>query len=296
MIRSMTGFGEASASRDGVHYVVELRSLNNKYFKASIRLPEHLQVLEAELESSLKRRINRGTITLVASCTDTSASAALDINHQALDRYIEQLRKVDAVKRGELTVDIGSLLELPGVLQHRVDEEARLQGARAVLGQLTETACEHLLSMRRREGSLLVEELTQHRDAIAERLRKIQDLAPNVISQYEKRLRERIKQMVIEAQLRVEPADLVRELAVYAEKTDIAEEVSRLRGHIEQFSELIDNGDEQPVGRTLDFLAQEMLREANTIASKSPDEQISRLIVEVKGVIDRIKEQVQNVE
>jgi uncharacterized protein (TIGR00255 family) len=296
VIRSMTGFGEASASRDGVHYCVELRSLNNKYFKASIRLPEHLQVLEAELESALKRRINRGTVTLVANSTDTSASAALDINHQALDRYIEQLRKVEAVKSGELTVDIGSLLELPGVLQHRVDEEARLQGARKVLGQLTETACEHLLSMRRREGSLLVEELTMHRDAIAERLIKIQDMAPNVVSQYERRLRERIKAMVIEAQLRVEPADLVRELAVYAEKTDIAEEVSRLRGHIEQFSELIANGDEQPVGRTLDFLAQEMLREANTIASKSPDELISRLIVEVKGVIDRIKEQVQNVE
>lgn len=296
MIRSMTGFGEASASQEGVHFSVELRSLNNKYFKASIRLPEHLQVLEAELESALRRRITRGTVTLTASSTDTSASAAMDINHHALDRYVEQLRKVGAVAKGELTIDVGTLLELPGVLQHRVDEEARLQRARGVLSQLTETACEHLLSMRRREGSLLVEELESHRDAISERLVKIQELAPTVVTQYERRLRERIKAMMIEAQLKLEPADMIRELAIHAEKTDIAEEVSRLRGHIDQFTDLISNGDGQPVGRTLDFLAQEMLREANTIASKSPDEQISRLIVEVKGVIDRIKEQVQNVE
>ncbi|MCB1282501.1 MAG: YicC family protein [Salinibacterium sp.] len=296
MIRSMTGFGEASASHDGVHYAVELRSLNNKYFKASIRLPEHLQVLEAELESALRRKITRGTVTLTAGTTDTSASAAMDINHHALDSYIEQLRRVSAVAKGELTIDVGTLLDLPGVLQHRVDEEARLQRAREVLTKLAETACEHLLSMRRRESALLVEELSQHRDAIAERLVKIQELAPNVVTQYERRLRERIKAMMIEAQLKLEPADMIRELAIHAEKTDIAEEVSRLRGHIDQFSDLISNGDGTPVGRTLDFLAQEMLREANTIASKSPDEQISRLIVEVKGVIDRIKEQVQNVE
>ncbi len=292
----MTGFGEASASQDGVHFSVELRSLNNKYFKASIRLPEHLQVLEAELESALRRRITRGTVTLTASSTDTSASAAMDINHHALDSYIEQLRRVKAVQAGELTIDVGTLLELPGVLQARVDEEARVHRARAVLAQLVETACEHLLSMRRREGSLLVEELSMHRDAIAERLEKIQQLAPNVVTQYERRLRERIKQMMVEAQLKLEPGDIIRELAIHAEKTDIAEEVSRLRGHIEQFTELISGDDTQPIGRTLDFLAQEMLREANTIASKSPDEQISRLIVEVKGVIDRIKEQVQNVE
>ncbi len=296
MIRSMTGFGEASASKDGVHYSVELRSLNNKYFKASIRLPEHLQVLEAELESALRRRITRGTVTLTASSTDTSKSAALDLNHQALDSYIDQLRKVESVKKGELTIDVGTLLNLPGVLQQRVDEEARLQRARGVLAELAEIACEHLLSMRRREGSLLVEELGGYRDSISERLVKIQELAPGVVAQYERRLRERIRKMMVEAQIRLEPSDLIRELAIHAEKTDIAEEVSRLRGHIDQFSDLIAKDDGQPLGRTLDFLAQEMLREANTIASKSPDEQISRLIVEVKGVIDRIKEQVQNVE
>lgn len=296
MIRSMTGFGEATRHVDGVHYAVELRSLNNKYFKASIRLPEKLQVLEAELEAALRRRITRGSVTLLASFADTSASAALEVNHQALDRYVEQVRQSKAVGAGEVAIDLAALLALPGVLQQPSDDENRLHAARAVLLELVQAACDHMVSMRRREGALLLEELIAHRDLIAERLAKIKEQAPRVIGEYENRLRQRMEQMLREAQLAVEPVELIREIAVYAEKTDIAEEVSRLGGHIEQFSDLINGPEDVPVGRTLDFLAQEMLREANTIASKSPDSLISRLIVEVKGTIDRIKEQVQNVE
>ncbi|HZW10834.1 MAG TPA: YicC/YloC family endoribonuclease [Phycisphaerales bacterium] len=296
MIRSMTGFGEATRHDDGVHYAVELRSLNNKYFKASIRLPEQLQVLEAELETALRRRITRGSVTLTASFADTSASAALEVNHQALDRYIDQVKQSRAVRAGEMSIDLAALLALPGVLQQPAGDESRLHQARAVLLGLVSAACDHLISMRRREGNLLMEELTGHRDLIADRLAKIKAQAPRVIEEYETRLRQRMQQMLREAQISVEPAELIREIAVYAEKTDIAEEVSRLGGHIEQFSDLLDAPEDQPVGRTLDFLAQEMLREANTIASKSPDSLISRLIVEVKGAIDRIKEQVQNVE
>ncbi|MCK6478560.1 MAG: DUF1732 domain-containing protein, partial [Phycisphaerales bacterium] len=113
---------------------------------------------------------------------------------------------------------------------------------------------------------------------------------------YEQRLRQRIEAMLKEAQVKVDAVDLIREIAVYAERTDIAEEISRLGGHLEQFADLLKPDSDKPVGRTLDFLAQEMLREANTIASKSPDAGISRLIVEVKGAIDRIKEQAANVE
>lgn len=143
---------------------------------------------------------------------------------------------------------------------------------------------------------MLVDDLTAQRDMIAERLEKIAERAPHVVTEQERRLRSRIDGMLQEAGLSVEPVDLIREIATYAERTDIAEEVTRLRGHIDQFSDLLGGNDGRPVGRTLDFLAQEMLREANTIASKSPDSLISRLIVEVKGSIDRIKEQVQNVE
>ena len=295
MIRSMTGFGEASAQQDGVHYFVEVRSLNSKYFKAAIRLPEAYQGLEAEMESALRRRVHRGTVTLTGSCTDTSEAAAFEVNHLALERYIEQIRKAPMVAKGSVSIDVAALLALPGVLQPPANEEVRLHKARAAFLPLLNKACDGLQAMREVEGKALREDLLRQRDLIATLLAKISERAPTVVAEYEARLQSRIQTLLKSADLRVDPVELIREIAVYAEKTDIAEEIQRLTGHIEQFSQLQDESD-KPVGRTLDFLSQEMLREANTIASKSPNADISRAIVEVKGAIDRIKEQVQNVE
>ena len=157
-------------------------------------------------------------------------------------------------------------------------------------------ATKSLVDMREREGRTLVDDLRQQGELIADRLKQIAHRAPVVIADYEQRLRQRIEAMLKEAQVKVDAVDLIREIAVYAERTDIAEEISRLGGHLEQFADLLRPDSDKPVGRTLDFLAQEMLREANTIASKSPDAGISKLIVEVKGAIDRIKEQAANVE
>lgn len=296
MIRSMTGFGDASTQADGVHYHVEVRSLNNKYFKATIRLPEALQALEAPLEAQLRRLLSRGTITLTAAVADTSASAAMEVNHQALSRYLEQVLAAPAATRPGVTIDAVGLLGLPGVLQQPTDESDRLGRAGAVLEDLVGRACEKLLAMRQREGTTLLAELNAERESMVDRLGKIQGRAPAVVQAYETRLRERIDALLKEAGLSLQPVDVIREIASYAERTDIAEEISRLGGHIEQFEQLLTRNGGTPVGRTLDFLAQEMLREANTIASKSPDSEISRWIVEVKGSIDRIKEQVQNVE
>lgn len=292
----MTGFGEASAQIDGVHYFVEVRSLNGKFFKATIRLPEMFQGLEAEMEAALRRRLARGTVTLTANCTDISESAAFEVNHRALERYIEQIRRAPLVAKGEVTIDVAALLSLPGVLQPPANEEARLQRAREAFLPLLEKACNSLEAMRETEGRALQADLLNQRDLIAGLLAKIAERAPAVVAEYEARLQTRIQTMLQAADLRADPVEVIREIAVYAERTDIAEEISRLSGHIEQFSELITSSGSRPVGRTLDFLAQEMLREANTIASKSPNSEISRAIVEVKGAIDRIKEQVQNVE
>jgi len=292
----MTGYGEASAQIDGVHYFVEVRSLNNKYFKAVLRLPEVFQGLEAEMESRLRQRLSRGTITLAASCTDASASAAYEINHLAIERYVNQLRKVPMVGSGELKLDVSSLLSLPGVLQPPSDEEDRISRARAAFAPLLEKAVDGLLSMRQREGRMLVDDLSQQRELIINRLGLIREAAPGVIAEYEKRLKARIEAMLHGAEARVDAVDLIREIAVYAERTDIAEEITRLGGHMDQFGQLLSGKEDRAIGRTLDFLAQEMLREANTIASKSPDAAISRSIVEIKGAIDRIKEQAQNVE
>lgn len=296
MIRSMTGFGEASRHSDGVHYFVEVRSLNNKYFKATIRMPEEFQGLEAEMESELRKRLSRGTVTLRASCTDSSAQAAHEINHRALQHYIDMIRQTESVKNGELTIDIGSLLALPGVLQQPTNEEGRLRAARTAFRDLLAEAVAHLISMREREGLMLKADLLDQQRLIAERLTRLRERAPKSSVEYEQRLRARIDALLAGSGISAEPAELVREVAIAAEKTDIAEELTRLAAHIDQFSELLSLEEDRPIGRTLDFLSQEMLREANTIASKSQDSEISRLTVEIKGAIDRIKEQVQNVE
>lgn len=296
MIRSMTGFGEASAQIDGVHYSVEVRSLNNKYFKGVIRLSEAFQSLEAELESVLRQRLTRGTITLIASCNDSSASAAYTINQAALARYIQQLQAMPQISGGELRLDMAALLTLPGVLQPPADEEDRLLRARKHFTTVVNKACDSLVAMREREGKMLVDELLQQRQYIQERLSRIRERCPAVVADYEQRLKSRIELLLQGQDARVDAVDLIREIAVYAERTDIAEEVARLTGHLEQFGQLLTAKEDRPVGRTLDFLSQEMLREANTIASKSPDAETSRFIVEIKGAIDRIKEQAQNVE
>ena len=295
MIRSMTGFGGASVRADGVNYVVEARSVNNRYFKTLIRLPEDLQGLEPELEAALSKRLNRGSVTMIVRFTDNSGNAAARINPLAVQRYLEQLREVPDFDHESATIDLGALMGLPGVVVADSGEE-RMERARSVLVGLVEEACAKVLAMRAREGQTLHADLEQHCELITEQLAVIRERAPIVVELYRERLRQRMNALLAESGTAVRDEDLVREVAVFAERSDLAEEVSRLQGHLEHFREIIDATEAKPVGRTLEFLTQEMLREANTIAGKSLDAQISRRIVEIKGAIDRIKEQVQNVE
>ena len=296
MIRSMTGYGEASAHEAGAHYFLEVRSLNGKYFKASIRLPEELEGLEPELEAELRRRLTRGSITLIGTCSDSSGAAAHRVNRPALEAYLKQLHGLPVLDRGGLSVDAGALLSLPGVLQPPDNGEERIEKTRPVFLKLLEQACAQVSKMRQREGGLLVADLMNHHALIVQALARVAARAPRVVEDYQRRLKARVESLLQDAKVRVEPVDLIREVAVYAEKSDIAEEVARLGGHLDQFKALLTTDDGRPMGRTLDFLTQEMLREANTMASKSGDAEISRDIVEIKGAIDRIKEQVQNVE
>lgn len=296
MVRSMTGFGEASSFSEGVHYFLEVRSLNGKYFKAAIRMPEDFQGLEPEIDSELRRRLTRGSITVIGKTSDASASAAYRINHQALESYIDQLRNTRQVRDGSCTIDMGALLDLPGVLQPPSDEEERFCRAQAVFKTLLEKACGDLIGMRVREGRLIVDDLLSHHASIVRHLEVVNTRAPLVVEEYRNRLLQRVRSLLDEVESKVEPESITREVTIYAEKSDISEEIARLTGHLDQFRSMLQDSDGTPIGRTLDFLAQEMLREANTIASKSSDVEISRRIVEIKGAIDRIKEQVQNIE
>lgn len=295
MIRSMTGFGDAHAHVNGAHYAVEVRSLNNKFLKVLVRLPEELQGLEAELEAAVASRLNRGSIILTVRFSDESAAAAAAINTNALQRYLEQMQSVPAIGKGDIKVDLGSLIDLPGVLINDTGEQ-RLQQAREALLKLIDEACGKVVTMRQREGQRLHAELHKHAERIAEHLAVVNERVPQVVEEYQKRLRQRMQTLLTEAGGELREEDVIREVAIFAERSDIAEEVSRLEGHLEQFAEIIDAGDGEPAGRTLGFLSQEMLREANTIASKCLDVEIARRIVEIKSAIDRIKEQSQNAE
>ncbi|MCI0363746.1 MAG: YicC family protein [Phycisphaerales bacterium] len=295
MIRSMTGFGDASARVDGAYYGVEIRSVNNRYFKAQVRLPEELQGLEAEIDSAIARRLSRGSIIATVRYTDTSANAAAQINTNAIQRYLAQLLSIPGLDHESARVDIGALMSLPGVIISDTGEE-KLKSARAVLVGLVDEACDKLQSMRDREGKTLLVDLHKHCKLIGEHLAVVKTRVPVTVRMYQDRLRQRMQALLAESGTLVKDEDLLREVAVYAERTDIAEEVARLEGHLSQFAEIIDADDGEPSGRTLDFLSQELLREANTIASKCLDVEISRRIVEIKGAIDRIKEQAQNVE
>lgn len=297
MIRSMTGFGDASAGAGGVSYTLELRSLNNKFFKLSCRLPEELLGLEAELESYLRKRVARGSFGLNLKMRLDGESAASRINEDALMAYLGHLEVVrEKVHEQSMHIDLTQLLAMPGVMQPAQDAEAMLKVARPVVTTLLDGALAKLLSMRTTEGAALATDLSGLLNVILEKVEVVAERSPRVVDEYHDKLRARVDELMAKAQLKVNETDLIREVAVFADRADIAEELTRMRGHVAQFREVLASDEDAPAGRTLDFLAQEMLREANTMGSKCNDAQISRCVVELKSTIDRIKEQVQNVE
>lgn len=293
MITSMTGFGDASCERDGTHYAMEVRSLNNRYFKSVVKLPDAIAGLEPELETMLREKLGRGTITLIVKVRVDSADAAYRINRQALESYISQLSGIKGLD-GIARIDIASLLQLPGVCQEPHDQSDEIQRHGPVIRELATKAVDRLIEMRAREGKALFRDLMKHNGVIASNLADIQTRAPFVIDDYHKKLTCRVAQLMAKAELHVDQTDLLKEVAVFAERADISEEIQRLTQHLKAFEQACRTGEH--AGRKLDFITQEMLREANTIASKANDAQIASHIVDIKGAIDRLKEQVQNVE
>ncbi len=293
MIVSMTGFGDATAERDGTHYAVEIRSLNNRFFKPIIKLPETISGLEPELETMLREKLGRGSITYILKMRSDSAEAAYHINTHALKSYLEQLQGVKGLDR-LVQIDLASLVQLPGVCQEPRDDTDEIERHGPVVRELSDKAIIKLDAMRHREGQSLFKELMKHAEQIAANLAEISKRAPFVVEDYHRRLSQRVAQLLSKAELQVSQVELIKEVAVFAERADICEEIQRLTSHLDAFEHSCREGEH--AGRKLDFITQEMLREANTIASKANDAQIAKHIVEIKGAIDRLKEQVQNVE
>ncbi|MFZ9692617.1 MAG: YicC/YloC family endoribonuclease [Phycisphaerales bacterium] len=298
MIRSMTGFGAASGEFDGNRFVVEIRAVNGKFYKSTLRLPDELLALEGDIDQLASKRLGRGSVTIAVRFTPAPGALAATIDRAALVAYLAQLdAAIPAELRDRCTIDASQLLGLPGVIAQSAGTDDRMLGlAREAISKLVVEACDRLVEMRQREGAGLAVQLRDLGGELSTRLERIATRSPEVVVGYRERLRTRIDALLAESGTALREEDLLREVAIYADRSDIAEEVIRLRGHLAQLEQVLTPTDGRPAGRVLDFLAQEMLREANTIASKSSDAEITREVVEIKGLIERIKEQAQNVE
>ena len=293
MIQSMTGFGEARLEEGDRAYHLELRSVNNRYFKPATHLPDDFAFLETEVERLLRLRVTRGSVTLRLYVRDLSPQAASEINTAAVQAYVTHLRRV-AGDDPHLTIDLATLLALPGACQPRELSATEREQKWQVLSRLTQTALDRLIDMRAAEGRALAEDLSAHCERIRKSLAVVRERGPLVLEEYRLRLHARVQQLIADSSVRLAEDDLLKEVSIYAERSDISEELSRLDGHLQQFAALM--ADTEPPGRKLEFIAQEMLREANTIGSKTGDSTIAREIIEIKSAVDRIKEQVQNAE
>jgi len=293
MISSMTGYGSAEGQLKGASYVVEIRAVNNRYFKARVKLPDSVTFLEEGIEKLLQQELCRGMVNYVLRIKNASAETLFDIDETALRTAAERLGRIVSCLSITCPVDLGYLLTLPGIVQPSLpDEKTALEIKDVVLGT-TRAAIMPLKQMRSAEGAALAEDLEKRCQGIKEDLQQIRTRSGAALVEYREKLNKRVDELLADAQVKLDETTLVREVAVLAERSDISEELARLESHLQQFAEAC-AGNEQ-AGRRLDFISQEMLREANTIASKSCDIQITRLTVDMKCQIDRIKEQVQNV-
>lgn len=294
MIQSMTGFGAAQLSSEGVSYALEIRSVNNRFLKLSIKLPESMLYLESEIDKTIRKRLARGSVSYSLRVRSEDELVARPLNLGVLQQYAEQLAQLKLAGEIKPTIDLAALVTMPGVYAtYDQDDEAKAK-KRLVVGDLTKQALTALIEIRGEEGKTLRADLLGHCESMRERLAEVATRAPSVVDEYHERLKTRVSLLMKEGGFELEAEGLAREVAIYAERCDINEELSRLTSHLDQAVQLCDRGDQ--VGRTLDFLTQEMLREANTIASKSNDSSITMNVVEIKGLIDRLKEQIQNVE
>ena len=294
MINSMTGYGEAQGEGNGVSYVVAIKTVNNRYFKSVVKLPELVAFMEEDIEKLLRENLGRGTINYVLRLKDASADALFAIDQTALKAIVEKLNDAGTSAGIRGTIDISNLLSLPGIIRPALPDAEKTGQVRDVILGISREALGQVKKMRAVEGGFLEADLKERCRAMRQDLEHIHARRAVVVKEYAVKLKKRVDELLAHAELKLDEEILVREVAIFADRSDISEEISRLDSHLQQFAQCCRGNDQ--AGRRLDFISQEMLREANTIASKASDTEITRLVVDIKCQVDRIKEQVQNIE
>jgi uncharacterized protein (TIGR00255 family) len=294
MISSMTGYGYAENRFDGITYTVEIRVVNNRYFKSKLNLPEQMAFLEDDIQKLLQKSLFRGMADYTLWLKNASSNLFFDIDEQAIQSYLGRLGKIASSSKVNCQIDIGTLLTVPGILTPVPPETQKAKEIKEIVLNITREAIQHVRQMRLAEGAVLAADLDNNCRAIKESLDRIRPRSQAAIKEYQEKLRKRVDELLADAKLRLDEASLAREVAIFADKSDISEEIARLDSHLQQFARSCQTDGQ--AGRRLDFISQEMLREANTIASKAADVEIIQRVLEIKCNIERIKEQVQNVE
>lgn len=290
----MTGYGEARRQADGLVMAVEVRAINARYFKLSYRATEGYAALERRVEAAIRRHIHRGTVQLQLRVDRPREPDDYRINGNVIEVYRRDLAKLASQWGDADGISLDSILGLPGVVEEVGSGKVHAEEDWPLIESCLVDALKQLAQMRADEGASLAADLAVNGDAIVEQLDAVATRAPTVITEYQERLTERVDKALAKLQVSADPSELIREVSLFSERADISEEIVRLRSHLQQFSETLENG--EAAGRKLEFIAQEMGREINTIGSKANDTWIARHVVEMKAALERIREQVQNVE
>lgn len=289
MLVSMTGFGGARRQSESLGCTVEVRSVNNRYLKVVSKLPENHAGLEPWLEKVVRQKVRRGTVVVQVTLEAPSSPTTYRLNRVVLQGYLAQLKEAGIDDRGI----VGSVLSLPGVVEEPVGRADPHADWPTIQEALVE-ALENLDRMRQQEGQAMQQELRTCFGRMQRAVEEIEALVPQTVEDYRDRLHERVRRLLNESGVGIDPADLIKEVSIFAERSDIAEELARLRSHLAQARETIESS--QGVGRMLEFLGQEMHRESNTMAAKAGDVRVGRLAIELKNEVERVREIIQNVE
>ena len=292
MIKSMTGFGRAQKTVEDFDITVEIKSVNHKYFEFSARVPRNYSFLEEQLKSFLKERISRGKIEVYVTIENTSSDAVeISVDRSFADGYVKALKSIAEIYGVTDDISVSTIARNSDVFEIKKSEVLEETVTNAVLS-VTDEAVAAFVSMREIEGEKLKADVISRAEFILDKVSFIEKRSPETVRQYRQRLDEKIRDLLGDAS--VDEQRLLTEVAIFADKVAVAEETVRLRSHISQLFEML-NGD-AAIGRKLDFLVQEMNRETNTIGSKAQDVEIAHTVVDIKAEIEKIREQIQNIE
>ena len=292
MIKSMTGFGRSTYENEGREYIVEIKSVNNRFTDINIKMPRNLNYLEEKIRKQILSNISRGKVEVSIQLNNNSdLGKKINLNTDIAKKYVEELKKLSEETNIIDNINIMDVARFPDVLNIRIDEEAEEVIEKELFTAL-DSAIDSFLDMRQKEGSKIKVDLENRIEVIKQKIEQISSISAGLVDEYVVKLETRIKEL-----LKTDVVDqtrLAQEVVNYSDKCSVEEEITRLKSHISQFLNLLNEN--IAIGKKLDFLIQEMNRETNTIGSKANNLEITNFVVDIKTELENIREQIQNIE